>query len=65
MLVSLSLEVCWGLGLYATLKADEDGLVGRKASLLSEQPFEPPKIVATLEDLPTAQGMPTSFAIAE
>jgi len=59
------LEACWELRLYATLKAVKDGLVERKAPLPSEEPFKPQKIVATLEDLPTPQGMPTSFAIAE
>lgn len=37
----------------------------KKAPLPPEELFEPEKIVAALEDLPTPQGMPTSFAIAE
>jgi len=43
------LEACWELGLYATFKAVKDRQ----------------KVIATPEDLPTPQVMPTSFAIAE
>jgi hypothetical protein len=59
------LEAYWDLRLYAALRAIKDGLVERKASLLSEELFEQQNNVTTLEDLPTPQGMPTSLAIAE